>query len=116
MKTILIGLAFALALAAQPYGRPGYDDRGGYVDRSSAFEARIARGERMGLLSPREAVRLWDMSRELRYMTDRAHRSGFGVSKKEAKRIDKMRAQLDREITKQMRDRERYYRSAPGRW
>lgn len=116
MKTLLIGLTFGLMLAAQPYGRPSYNDRGAQVDRGSSFAARIAHGERMGLLTPREASRLWNMERDLRFETERAYRSGFGMSGKERSRIEKMRARLDHEITKQMRDRERYYRPGPGRW
>ena len=117
MKRILIGLAFGIILTAQPYGRPSYNDRahndrGAYAQRSSSFAARIAQGERMGLLTRREAARLWDMERDLRIETERGYRSGFGLSGRERARIEHMRAQLDREITRQMRDGERNYR--PG--
>jgi hypothetical protein len=123
MKSILITLAFGLVMAAQPYGgRPGYgptnrDDRGGYMNRGgNGFIDRIARGERMGLITRREAAKLYDMERDLRYETERAFRSGFGMSGRERDRIESMRARLDREITRQMRDGERYYRGDRGRW
>ncbi len=117
MKRTLIGLAFGLVLAAQPYGgRPGYgEDRGGYVTRGNGFAERITRGERMGLLTRREAARLWDMERRLRYETERAYRSG-GLSHRERDRLAKMSAHLDREIVRELRDGERNYRGGPGRW
>ncbi len=123
MKNILMTLAFGLVIAAQPYGgRPGYsggygDSRGGYVTRGgNGFADRIARGERMGLLTRREADRLWDMERRLRFETERAYRSGFGVSPRERDRLAAMSIQLDREISRQMRDDDRSYRGGPGRW
>lgn len=121
MKSILMTLAFGLIVTAQPYGGrpgngPGYDDRGGYVTRGgNGFVDRIMRGERMGLLTHREANRLYDMERDLRRETERSYRSGFGLTGRERDRIEKMRARLDWEITKQMRDGERNYRGAPGR-
>lgn len=117
MKTILTGLAFGLVLAAQPYGgRPSYgDDRGAYAYRGNGFGERIARGERMGLLTRREAARLWEMERELRVATERAYRSGFGLSHRERERLEHMSARLDREISRQMRDGERDYRGGYGR-
>lgn len=118
MKSILIGLTFGLMLAAQPYGgRPGYDaGRGGYGYSGPTFAERIARGERMGLLTRREAARLWDMERDLRREMERAYRSGFGVNGRERERIARMQAQLDREIARQVRDDDRYYRGGPGRF
>lgn len=111
MKTILIGLLLGLALQAQPYGgRPsgpsgyGYDQGYGRND----FAARIVRGERAGLITPREARRLWDMERHLRQEIDRSSR--FGFSGRERDRIARLSAQLDYEITRQMRDGERDYR------
>ena len=110
MKTILIGLILGLALQAQPYGgRPSGSS--GYGRES--FSARIVRGERSGLLTPREARRLWDMERTLRQEIDRSSR--FGFSGRERDRIDRLSAQLDNEITRQMRDGERDYRGGYGR-
>jgi hypothetical protein len=116
MKTILIGLLLGLALQAQPYGgRPsgpsgyGYDQGYGRND----FAARIVRGERAGLITPREARRLWDMERHLRQEIDRSSR--FGFSGRERDRIARLSAQLDYEITRQMRDGERDYRGGYGR-
>lgn len=123
MKSLLIILALGLAMTAQPYGgRPGNgpanrDDRGGYVNRGgNGFIDRIVRGERMGLITRREAARLYDMERDLRYETERSYRSGFGMSGRERDRIESMRIRLDREITRQMRDGERDYRGDRGRW
>jgi hypothetical protein len=122
MKTLLITLAFGLVLGAQPYGargaygdRGGYPDRGAYGYRSNNFAARIAHGERMGLLTRREADRLWKMERDLRRDIDRAARSGFGINGRERERIARKEARLDYEIRRQMRDRERYG-PGPGRW
>lgn len=120
MKRVLIGLAFGLVLAAQPYGgRPGYgpsqnDNRGAYGNSGNNFSERISRGERMGLLTRREASKLWDMERNLRRETERAYRSGFGVSGRERERLQRMAAHLDIEISRQMRDRENY-RGGPVR-
>lgn len=123
MKRILFTLAFGLAMAAQPYARPGYGpgyggDRDAYAYRDNRFAERIARGERMGLITPREARRLWDMERRLRFETERAYRSGYGVSPRERDRLADMAMHLDREITRQMRDDERMYRGGydRGRW
>jgi len=118
MKRILIGLAFGLVLAAQPYaGRPGYGPgyNSGPAYRGNNFAARIAQGERAGLITGREASRLWNMERDLRIATERAYRSGFGVNPRERDRLAQMSARLDYEITRQMRDGERY-RRGPGRW
>jgi len=116
MKRVLIGLAFGLVLAAQPYGgRLGYNDnRGAYGVGANNFSERISRGERIGLLTRREAARLWNMERNLRREIDRSRRDGFGMNYRERERIQRMSAQLDREITRQMRDRENY--RGPGRW
>jgi hypothetical protein len=117
----MIGLAFGLVLAAQPYGgRPGSgpyrgDDRGAYGRIGNSYSERISRGERMGLLTRREAVRLYDMERDLRREMERSYRNGFGISSRERERISHMQARLDREITQQLRDGERNYRGAPGR-
>lgn len=114
MKRILIGLAFGLALAAQPYGgRPGYgpsrtDNRGAYGYSGNIFSERISRGERMGLLTRREASKLWDMERNLRRETERSYRSGFSLSGRELDRLRRMSAQLDLEISRQLRDGENY--------
>ncbi len=118
MKRILMTLVFGLVMAAQPYGRPGYvEDRGGYGYRGgNHFAERIARGERMGLLTRREAGRLWDMERRLRFETERAYRSGYGMSHRERERLAAMAAHLDREISRQMRDGDRAWRGGPGRW
>ena len=117
MKRILIGLTFGLVLAAQPYSRPGYDSgRGAYSQSPGSFAERIARGERMGLLTRPEAARLWSMERDLRIQSERAYRSGFGVSPRERARLAEMRARLDREISRQMRDGDRDYRGGYGRW
>jgi hypothetical protein len=117
MKRFVLGMVFGLAMFAQPYGRPGYG--GGYSDdrgyRGNGFAERISRGERMGLITPREARKLWDMERHLRYETEKAYRSGFGLSPRERQRLAEMSARLDREITRQMRDDERMYRGG-GRW
>jgi hypothetical protein len=116
MKRILIGLTFGLVLAAQPYGRPSYDSgRGGYSYSGSSFAERIARGERMGLLTRREAARLWAMERDLRIEAERSYRSGYGVSPRERERLAEMRARLDREISRQIRDDDREYRGGYGR-
>ena len=114
MKRILIGLAFGLVLAAQPYGgRPGYgssryEDRGGYGYSSNNFSERISRGERMGLITRREAGKLWSMERKLRREIEKSRHRGFGISGRERDRIERMSAQLDREISRQMRDGENY--------
>ncbi|MBI2685219.1 MAG: hypothetical protein HYX27_02810 [Acidobacteria bacterium] len=118
MKRILMGLAFGVALMAQPYGArpgygPGYNDSRGYAYNGNHFAERIARGERMGLLTRREASRLWDMERRLRYETERAYRSGYGVSPREQQRLAEMSRRLDYEITREMRDGER---SGWSRW
>jgi len=116
MKKALIGLVFGLVLAAQPYGaRPG-DNRGaygngygnGYGYNVNNFSERIARGERAGLITRKESAKLWSMERNLRREIDRSYRSGFGMSPGERDRINRMSAQLDREISRQMRDRENY--------
>lgn len=104
MKRILIAMVFGLGLMAQPYG--GRPSSG--ID---SFSIRIDRGERSGLLTHREAARLRHMDRDLRRETERAYRSGFGLSPRERARIDSMRIALDREITRQMRDDERNYRN-----
>lgn len=110
MKRILLTLIFGAVMMAQPYAPRGiyrYD---------TSFAARIAHGERTGLLSPREAGRLWNMERDLRRDMERAYRSGFGIDYRERARLDARRAQLDREISRQMRDGERGYGYAyPGR-
>lgn len=108
MKRILLTLIAGLALTAQPYGygRPGY-----YDDASPA--ARIERGVRSGLLTHREAGKLWRMERALRYETERAYRSGWGISHGERRRLEEMRYKLDREISRQIADRERAHR---GGW
>ena len=116
MKTILIGLILGLALQAQPYGgRPsgpsGYGRDQGFSRNN--FSARIAHGERSGLLMPREARRLWDMESNLRREID--HSSRFGFSGRERDRIDRLSSQLDYEITRRMRDGERAYRGGYGR-
>ena len=107
MKRFLLAAIFGLALQAQPYGgRPsyGYGDR--YETRDSNFAARIERGQRAGLITHREAEPLRRMERELRRETERADRSGHGISPRERARIERMRAGLDREITHQIRDNE----------
>jgi|GEM_PF-2417481 len=116
MKITLIGLIIGLALQAQPYGgRPsgpsGYGRDQGYGRDN--FSARIVRGERAGVLTPREARRLWDRERNLRQEIDRSSRSGF--SGRERDRIDRLSAQLDSAITRQMRNGERVYRGGYGR-
>ncbi len=123
MTRILIAFAFGAVLAAQGYGgRPGFgatygpaygEDR---VVRSETrnFAERIMRGERMGLITPREASRLSAMERELRFETARANRSGFGVSHRERERLMAMSLRLDAAISHEMRDGERAYRG--GRW
>ncbi len=123
MTRILIAFAFGAVLAAQGYGgRPGFgatygpaygEDR---VVRSETrnFAERIMRGERMGLITPREASRLSAMERELRFETARANRSGFGVSHRERERLMEMSLRLDAAISHEMRDGERAYRG--GRW
>ena len=116
MKTILFGLILGLALQAQPYGgRPsgpsGYGRDQGYSRNN--FGARIAQGERSGYLTFREARRLWDMERNLRQEIDRSSR--FGFSGRERERIGRLSAQLDYEITRQMRDGERSYLGGYGR-
>lgn len=123
MKRTLMTLAFGAVLAAQGYGdRPGFgasygpaygEDRVVRADTRS-FAERITRGERMGLITPREASRLWSMERELRLETARANRSGFGVSHRERERLMEMSARLDAAISREMRDGERAYRG--GRW
>jgi hypothetical protein len=120
MKTILMSLVFGAVLAAQPYGgRPGYapgagDVRGGY--RDNGFAERIARGERMGFITPREASRLWKMERDLRSATEHAYRTGYGISPRERDQLARMSARLDAAITHEMRDRERNFRGGPGRF
>ena len=123
MTRTLIAFAFGAVLAAQGYGgRPGFgasygpaygEDR---VVRSETrnFAERIMRGERMGLITPREASRLSAMERELRFETARANRSGFGVSHRERERLMEMSLRLDAAISHEMRDGERAYRG--GRW
>ena len=123
MTRTLIAFAFGAVLAAQGYGgRPGFgasygpaygEDR---VVRTETrnFAERIARGERMGLITPREASRLWAMERELRFETARANRSGFGVSHRERERLMEMSVRLDAAITHEMRDGEQARRG--GRW
>ena len=117
MKRLLLGVFFGLVMVAQPYGRPGYGG-GGYSDgrgvRGNGFAERITRGERMGLITPREARKLWDMERHLRYETEKAYRSGYGISPREQNRLAEMSARLDREISRQMRDDERM--GPRGRW
>jgi hypothetical protein len=54
------------------------------------------------------------MERRLRFETERAYRSGYGVSPRERDRLADMSARLDREISRQMRDGERMY--PRGRW
>lgn len=114
MTRILLTLSLGLMMTAcaQPY-------RAGVVvaapNRAVAypgnhFAERITRGERSGLLTRREADRLWGMERNLRREIDRAYRSGYGVSPRERERIAVMEARLDREITLQLRDGERNYR------
>lgn len=123
MTRILIALAFGAVLAAQGYdGRPGFGASygPGYgADRvirtdSRNFAERIARGERMGLITPREASRLWAMEREFRFETARASRSGFGVSHRERERLMEMSVRLDAAISREMRDGEQARRG--GRW
>ena len=123
MTRILTALAFGAVLAAQGYGdRPGFGASYGpaygaeRVVRTETrnFAERITRGERMGLITPREASRLWAMERELRFETVRANRSGFGVSHRERERLMEMSMRLDAAITHEMRDGERAYRG--GRW
>ena len=110
MKRLLLGVVFGLVMVAQPYGRPGYGG-GGYSDgrgiRGNGFAERITREERMGLITPREARKLWDMERHLRYETEKAYRSGYGISPREQNRLAEMSARLDREISRQMRDDDR---------
>lgn len=114
MKQVLIGLVFGLVLAAQPYGgRPG-DNRGAYGNSANNFSERISRGERMGLITRHEAAKLWTMERNLRREIERSARSGYGVNGRERDNIARMSAQLDREITRQMRDGENY-RGGPVR-
>ena len=64
----------------------------------------------MGLITRRESAKLWTMERNLRREIDRSARSGFGVNGRERDNIARMSAQLDREITRQMRDGENYRR------
>ncbi len=104
MKTIFFGLILGLALQAQPYGGFGRDQSFGRDN----FSARIVRGERSGLLTPRESSRLWDMERNLRREIDRSSR--FGLSGRERDRIARLSSQLDFEIERQMRNGERAYR------
>jgi hypothetical protein len=105
MKLLLLTLVTGFALSAQPGYYGGY--RGGY-DPSPA--ARIERGVRSGLLTPREADRLYRMERELRFETQRAYRSGYGISPREQRRLEEMRYRLDREISRELADGERSYR------
>jgi hypothetical protein len=105
MKRILITLLAGAVLAAQPYYRGGYE---------YSPAARIERGMRAGLITHREADRLWRMERELRYETERAYRSGRGLSNGEAKKLARMRQCLDDEISRQIRDGERYNRGGFG--
>jgi hypothetical protein len=127
MKRTLLTLAFAAAMAAQSYGgRPAYtpaapqpipQDRYAYADRSgTSFADRIRRGERDGLLSPREASRLWAMERDLRWEMDRANRSGFGMSHMERIRVTEMSMHLDQAIRADLQNGERLYRVGPRRW
>jgi len=84
MKTLMIAVAAAATLgataltvapaAAQPYGG-GYGDRASIDERQQRLQWRIARAERRGDLSRREAFalrqRLWDIHRiEARYRYD----------------------------------------------
>ena len=118
MKRLLMSLIFgATLLTAQPYAapRPGNSYGPDYGIRNN-FAERISRGQRMGLITPREANRLWNMERDLRIATDRAYRSGFSISPRERERLAKMSARLDYEITRQMRDGERFYPGGRGRW
>lgn len=108
MKTILIGLILGLVLQAQPYG---YGRDQGYSRNN--FAARIAQGERSGILTSHEARHLWDRERQLRREIDRSSR--FGFSGRERDRIQRLSAQLDYEITRQVRDGERSYRGGYGR-
>lgn len=108
MKTLLLGLVFGIALSAQPYAGRGAGPFGygpTYSGPRDNFAARIAFGERTGRLTPREARRLWDMERHLQREIGRASR--FGFSRGERERISRMSAQLDFEINRQMRDRDR---------
>lgn len=111
MKTLLLGLAFGIALSAQPYAGRGagpYSYGPSYSGARDNFAGRIAFGERSGLLSPREARRLWAMERNLQREIGRASR--FGFSRGERERIARMSAHLDMEISRQMRDRDRRWR------
>src|SRR5688572_30174542 len=115
MKRILFALAFGLVLMAQPgrygYGPSPYDNRGFSVNN---FSERISRGERAGLITRREAAKLWSMERNLRREIQRSAWTGYGMSPRERDRIQRMSAQLDREISRQMRDGENYRGGA--RW
>ena len=62
----------------------------------------------MGLITRREAAKLWSMERNLRREIARSARSGFGMSGRERYNIQRMSAQLDREISREMRDGENY--------
>lgn len=118
MKRLLMSLIFGtMLLTAQPYGapRPGNSYGPTYGVRNN-FAERISRGQRMGLITPREANRLWNMERDLRIATDRAYRNGYGISPRERDRLAQMSARLDYEISRQTRDGERNYRGGPGRW
>lgn len=111
MKTLLLGLAFGLALSAQPYaGRGGtpYGYGPSFSGARDNFAGRIAFGERTGRITPREARRLWDMERNLQREIGRSSR--FGFSRGERERIARLSAQLDYEISRQMRDGDRRWR------
>ena len=121
MKRTLIAFAFGAVLAAQGYGgRPGNgaSDRPVFVEQTAtvnrSFAERITRGERMGLITPREASKLWAMERDLRVETAKANRSGFGVSHRERERLAQMSMRLDAAITHETRDGDRSSRG--GRW
>ncbi|MBM3784948.1 MAG: hypothetical protein FJW30_11345 [Acidobacteria bacterium] len=103
MKRILMTLLAGAVLSAQPNYRGG----GSYTYSPAA---RIERGIHSGLITHREADKLWRMERELRYETEKAYRSGRGLSHGEARRLARMRECLDNEISKQLRDGERYNR------
>ena len=49
----------------------------------------------MGLITPREASRLWKMERDLRFETERAYRSGPGITPRERDHLARMAARLD---------------------
>lgn len=117
MKILIFSLVLALGVACQPH-RPRVSYAGGPYGGANSFAARIAHGERTGLLTRGEAARLWSMERDLRREMERSARSGFGVSGQERQRVARMADRLDREIARQMRDGDRYgnYRGGPNRW